>query len=146
MTLAELRQICVDNFPTSQSRPIIMAGMENLLAELTKNGISADVWVDGSFLTEKIEPGDVDLVFSIAADVYDNGTPQRRQILDMINSQGSMMKQHYHCHTFGFIEYPIGHRYHGVSLRSTKYWIHQFGFSRRMEIKGMPLLRIPEVI
>jgi len=56
MTLDALRELCVTPFPLSNTRPAIMAGLEQLLQDLINYGISADVWIDGSFLTEKIDP------------------------------------------------------------------------------------------
>ncbi len=120
-----------------------MGGLELLLAELTETGISADVWLDGSFLTEKQEPDDVDVVLSVAAEVYDNGTLQQRQFLDFIVKQLIDLKTKYYCHAFAFYEYPDGHPFHHVSVRAREYWKRQFGFSRRNEVKGMPVIRIP---
>jgi hypothetical protein len=64
MARDELRVLCVTNplFSISKRRPDVMASLENLLNALSTESIRSEVWVDGSFLTQKIEPEDVDLV------------------------------------------------------------------------------------
>lgn len=143
MSIEEVRRICVTDFPLSMRRGMIMASLELLLAELTAQGISADVWIDGSFLTGKQEPDDVDLVLSVASDVYDNGTLLQRQTLDSIANQIVDLKPNYHCHAFVYYEYPVGNPFYEVGVRAREYWKKQFGFSRRKEIKGMPVVKIP---
>lgn len=143
MSLEEVRQICVTNFPLSKRREMIMAGLELLLTELQAQGIVADVWIDGSFLTEKQEPDDVDLVLSLASDIYDNGTSQQKQTLDAIGNQLVDLKPNYHCHTFVYYEYPVGSPFYEVGVRAREYWKRQFGFSRHKEVKGMPVVKIP---
>ena len=119
-----------------------MVGLEQLIQDVVGYGITAEVWVDGSFVTEKLDPEDADIVFSVAAEIYDNGTPTQRQILDALNDVD--LKPSYHTHSFVYYEYPVGHFLHeSVGMRARRYWIRQFGFSRRMEIKGMPVITIP---
>lgn len=60
----------------------IMAGLRHVVAQLQSHGIE-DVWVDGSFVTDKQRPNDVDVVYMIPtgedeADWPDVG-PSRRQ-------------------------------------------------------------------
>jgi hypothetical protein len=61
-TIAELRVMCVDAFPLSTRRDPIMQALQSMLTSLSVALLRADVWVDGSFVTEKIEPDDVDLL------------------------------------------------------------------------------------
>lgn len=92
-------------------------------------------------MTEKLDPEDVDVVFSVAAELYDGGTDLQKQILDALNDID--MKQDYHAHSFVYYEYPPHHFLHEViGLRARRYWIRQFGFSRRMEVKGMPIITL----
>ena len=81
MTLIEVRQLCVDNFPNSETREPVMNGLEYVVYRLTEAGICGDLWVDGSFLTEKIDPNDVDLLLHIKPDFYDVATHEQKQII-----------------------------------------------------------------
>ena len=143
MTLDALRQICVTSFALSKTRLTIMAGLGQLVQDVSKYGIVADLWIDGSFVTEKLDPEDADVVFSVRAELYDSGTASQRQILDALNDVD--LKPSYHTHSFVYYEYPAGHFLHeSVGARARRYWIRQFGFSRRMEVKGMPVITIPQ--
>ena len=67
MTLAELRALTVQRFPSSTRRPLIFADLERLVNFLAAQKVVCELWVDGSFLTEKEEPDDADLTFSAFA-------------------------------------------------------------------------------
>ncbi len=83
-TLEELREMCVNSFPTSKIRTTIMDNLEIIINELIKNKVEGEVWVDGSFLTEKIEPEDSDILLYFSGDFYDNGTPEQQMVIDRI--------------------------------------------------------------
>ena len=97
MTLGGLRQLCVTPFSLSKTRPAIMAGLEQLTEDVAGYGIAADLWIDGSFVTEKLDPEDADVVFCVRAELYDNGTPSQRQILDALNDAD--LKPGYQTHS-----------------------------------------------
>ncbi len=59
MSLRELRDRCVAAFPHSWSRRTIMELLEGVLARLEAAGGAGDLWIGGSFVTEKEEPDDV---------------------------------------------------------------------------------------
>lgn len=65
--LDDVRRECVEKFQDGGSnnpevRRHIMDRFEQYLSELSSLGIKLEVWVDGSFVTEKTVPGDVDIV------------------------------------------------------------------------------------
>ena len=65
MAVPDMRTMCVANFPLSGTRAMIMEGLIAILKRLRTAGMGdADVWVNGSFLTKKIDPNDVDLLFA----------------------------------------------------------------------------------
>lgn len=43
-----------------------MAGFEVIVEQMSRVGIEGDIWIDGSFLTTKMEPDDIDLLLVIA--------------------------------------------------------------------------------
>ena len=79
MSIEVLRQQCVERFPLSRTRAKIMAGLAEVIERLIQHRVVGELWVDGSFLTEKINPGDVDVVLRVPSSVYDDGTSEQKQ-------------------------------------------------------------------
>jgi hypothetical protein len=141
MTVKEVRTLCVDRFPLSKKRDDIMTKLESVIDTLRKEKVEADVWVDGSFLTEKIDPEDSDILLHVQGDFYDNAAPEQRKAIDWVNSN---LKATHLCDSYVHFEYPKGHVWHATGEWMKAYWIKQFGFSRPPdeEFKGMALIRL----
>jgi hypothetical protein len=115
-----------------------MDGLEEVIKELNRMQVPAEIWIDGSFLTEKIDPEDVDIVLRIESHVYDNGTAEQQQIIDWVAGN---LKASHHCDSYVFYEYPDTHPAHAVGEWMHAYWLRQFGFSRADDFKGMARIR-----
>ena len=139
-TEASLRQLCVTNFPLSNTRPPIMIGLERLIDELRTAGIVGEVWVDGSFMTGKVDPADADIVLCAHHTVYDNGTVQQKILLDSV---GRNLRSILRCDSYTFYEYPQGHNLHPVGEWMRAYWTRQYGFSRGDAFKGIAVIEVP---
>lgn len=63
--LDEVRKLCVDAFPASITRARLMTNLENIVSRMDGSGVSGNVWLDGSFVTEKLNPEDVDFVLVV---------------------------------------------------------------------------------
>lgn len=59
---ADLEQLAVMAFPKSVRRQVLFAHLQLWLSALRATGATGYVWLDGSFMTEKPEPSDIDLV------------------------------------------------------------------------------------
>ena len=70
MTLTELRRATVDAFPDSTRRPMLFAELARLHSDLIGAGAICELWIDGSYLTAKPEPDDIDLCFSAFSDDF----------------------------------------------------------------------------
>lgn len=145
-TWAELQTMCVDGMPLSPNRAALIAGLRRIVDRLCAEGITGDLWIDGSFLTEKLEPGDIDLVLALAPDSYMGGTPNQRQLIEWLGSDNAAVraqtKQDHHCDTYIFFEVAPGHPlYPGFDPRT--YWANQFGRDRNNGPKGIAVLSIP---
>lgn len=138
-TLPELRDLCVTKFPLSARRPAIMPALESMCMALSVALISGEVWVDGSFLTEKIEPDDVDVTVAIKHGVFD--TPQQQEVLFRIAKKRFVFPLP--CDSFVHIEYPEDHAKHQFGQWMRAYWIRQFGFSRSCSMKGIAVIKVP---
>lgn len=62
MTLDELRALALTPFPTDAKRADLFGRLLAWRSQLAGVGISCSTWLDGSFLTEKVGPGDIDVV------------------------------------------------------------------------------------
>lgn len=139
MTLADLRKLCVDRFPLSISRDTIMDGLERIIARLRDKKVEGDIWIDGSFLTEKINPKDSDIVLHVQGLFYDNAEPEQQEAIKWVSSN---LKMALDCDSYFFVEYPKDHPFGDESEWDKAYWIRQFGFSRGDDYKGMALIRL----
>jgi hypothetical protein len=119
-----------------------MAGLEALVQQLVAVGIVAELWVDGSFLTEKIDPEDVDASLRIMSEMWDNASTEQRRTLEWL--AGADLKAAYACDLYLWIDYPLGHPDYWVGQYMQAYWMRQWGFSRGQEFKGIAVLRLPE--
>jgi hypothetical protein len=143
MTLSELRRLCVDQFLLSATRPMLMAGLETIAGRLVTASIVGNLWVNGSFLTEKINPADTDVVLEVdAPSMYDNGSREQKDEIDWII--GNLKNTPLKCDCYPLFTYPIPHLLFQEGEWWRAYWIHQFGFSREVDPKGIVTISIPD--
>ena len=109
-----------------------MAGLLAMVDLLTSDGIRGDLWVDGSFVTTKLDPDDVDVVLELAE--ITGVTPAQEERLQWFSSrQAADVAQKYD--DYGCDCY--------VTIRSTRdYWLSQFGRDRGNNPKGIAILQI----
>ena len=140
MTLAELRALCVGRFPLSARREPIMRSLEAMCFALSSSLVKGEVWVDGSFLTQKIEPDDVDVIVVLPSGV--NGTPEQKSVIARVDAQD--FKFPIPCDSYTNIQYPEGHKKYWFGEFMRAYWIKQFGFARSLQtMKGIAVIRTP---
>jgi|SRR5688572_13893899 len=117
-----------------------MDGLEKLIALLISDGVKGQLWIDGSFLTEKLEPDDSDVVLRVTdAELAMQPTVQGNAMHWINNTD---LKPTYMCDAYAFVEYKDPHPLKGIGEWDRAYWIRQFGFSRKDEPKGMPLIQL----
>jgi hypothetical protein len=138
MFLPALRQLCVDGFPLSTVRAALMGGIEAVCGSLSAALIPAQVWIDGSFMTRKIDPADADLAVRLSYAALPNPGPEQLALIGRITGQ-----QFPGCDSYVFVEYPAGHPRHGAGDMMRAYWQRQFGFTRTDQFKGVAVIRTP---
>lgn len=143
MTIEQLRQLCVHRFPHSTTRLPIMNGLEAIAAELNKSGLNLEVWVNGSFLTEKLNPEDSDIAVRFRGDEFEQATPEQRAILEWA-ANTDLVTSHM-CDCYPFPEWPEGHQLYAHGQWRRAYWLKQFGFDRSETPKGLAVLKLPFV-
>jgi hypothetical protein len=140
MSLEELRKLCVNakRFSSSSTRGEIMSCLEQLGARLIENGIAVELWIDGSFVTQKADPEDVDLSVRFLAEAYDGATDQQRMLLDEIQQ----LKDTDHIDGYLQPEWPPTSPHHTIGLNMFDYWQRQWGFGRNGEPKGIVVVEL----
>jgi hypothetical protein len=141
VTEAQLRTICVDNFPLSTTRATIMAGLESVIGRLSTNRVVGELWIDGSFLTQKINPNDSDVVLFVQSVFCDKADSAQR---DAINWMCTDLKSSLHCDSYVSIEYPPSHPLHWDGVYWKSYWMRQWGFSEDVDpiLKGIAVISL----
>lgn len=142
-TMAEVRRLCVDHFPTSATRPAIMRGLETVVAELLRVGIVGDLWIDGSYLTECVDPNDVDLTLRMDAAFVEMATDAQWSIINWLVDSGSLRTEH-RCDAYAWVDYPRGHPLRPEGEAAREYWTKQWGVSQSGGRKGIALVKLPE--
>ncbi|WP_339321783.1 hypothetical protein [Paenibacillus sp. FSL W8-0194] len=143
----EFEQQFVHDFSTSTRRTAIYNNFRQWLDQLLQVLPPRYVWLDGSYLTQKIDPNDIDLVlFYYPEDIQDQ---QQAAILgDLINR----VSRGYDCDAylcFSFEHWSPQQLQAFPQQNHTimqTYWMGQFGFDRSREPKGMVQIEQQELI
>lgn len=138
-TLTEFKRQFVSGFTTSASRNIIYSEFQEWLNGLLEILIPRCIWIDGSYLTKKINPHDIDLVIYYgpediaSADIADKlgryiSVESRRHSCDA-----------YFCYTFKHLspEQLAIISASGTNTIMETYWMGQFTFDRQRRPKGL---------
>lgn len=121
-----------------------MAGLERVLEMLNRTAFRLEVWVNGSFMTEKYNPEDSDVAVRIQGEDFDAAPlAPRQQLLFLANTD---LKPDHKCDLYIFPEYHSGHALYDFGQWRRAYWLNKFGFSRAEEPKGLAVLRLPFVV
>jgi hypothetical protein len=140
LTVTQLRNLCVDKFSLSKTREAIMLGLEQVIEKLRLSKVSGELWVDGSFLTEKMNPNDSDVVLFVKSEFCDNATMEQREAMEWLVSN---LKDSHYCDSYVSIEYPETHPLHSEGEWWKAYWIRQWGFSEEDNImKGIAVISL----
>jgi hypothetical protein len=116
--------------------------VKDMLICLSNEAIRAEIWIDGSFLTQKIEPDDIDLVVLLEAkDIPSYTSLSAWQVLERIAHQGfvSPLK----CDSYVHFDFPANHPQFLENEVKRAYWVRQFCFNRQVEMKGLAVIATP---
>lgn len=85
VTLAELQAIAVTPFVADARRALLFASFKQWLQKLQSLHVHAILWIDGSFLTSKYGPNDIDCILwhpSTSVDLTDDQWLEVRELTD----------------------------------------------------------------
>ncbi len=141
MTLAQARSLCTNVSLASTTRNPIMAGVEKLIADVQAVGLQGEVWLNGSFVTQKIDPQDADLVFVFDEAVIRAATPDQGQMLQNLTTRNHFKATH-RCDAYVTFVCPPGHQHYLVSLALLAYWNSQWATDRNNAPKGYAIIGV----
>ena len=141
LDLSELQRIGVYAFAERAKRERLYYALEELVQRFLREGIPCEMWIDGSFLTEKPEPDDIDVAVKIDLDVSENLNASQRLLVDDANEAEYIQG----IDSFVFVSYPRGHDLYGSDLDERETWAEQFGMEHaQVWCKGLAVLRLGE--
>jgi hypothetical protein len=126
-TLEGLQTLCVTNFQNNNKRKLLFENFLKFLEHLKLIDSKFEIWVDGSFTTEKIEPEDIDILI-----VYDE------QHLKTLPQQQVSLIQSLFNRNLSKIRFNLDVlicEKNNMDQRS--YWRGWFGFTRNEVLKGI---------
>ena len=115
-----------------------MSHLRQLCDRIASHVGTFDLWVDGSFVTEKVDPEDIDLTVVVDGDVADRLDPQDSACLVAIMSNQHLVPD---LHAFVVVTRPRGHPDWdlgtGLAAGMSSWWqVMRGGWC-----KGMPVIR-----
>lgn len=144
MSVEALERLCVDDFKESLIRGEIMAGLCAIYERAREVQLPGNMWIDGSFLTQKMEPNDVDIVFWFPEDYYDNGNEKQLEFIKWLTSNDQDPKIIFRCDTYAEPIVRRGDRHYALHVDTMEYWRDKlFGFAAVSgEPKGIAILSL----
>jgi uncharacterized protein DUF6932 len=135
-TLASIAALAVVPFPGDLRRPVLFAQFGRWASVVQAANVSLRVWIDGSFLTSKPLPDDIDCV-AWSPQFTQPPTPQLLQHLQQLFDRGAAKAQ------YGldlYLEVPRDNQH---AFERTAYWSGLMGFCHdRVTAKGIAEIRI----
>jgi hypothetical protein len=139
----ELFELTVGKFKASSRRKPLWDSLMEFCEDLRDAGIiPCKVWLDGSFLTEKIEPDDIDLIVEADLAVVDGSMAAGcGMAMDIANQAWHVEPR---ClHTFLLPAPPVIHVHHGPYLLAKARWQRDWGHALLSRTpKGIALLEV----
>lgn len=136
MDLDEIEKEFVTPFPHSSTRVLVMEGFRRHAEELQAIVAEYIQYLDGSFVSNKNDPGDVDLVCFIDGDVVDALPADLQSRLRSLLS-GPQTRATHQCDAYFCLSYPETHPNFSVYRAQRKYWMGEFGYDRADVPKGI---------
>jgi hypothetical protein len=134
-TYDEIKKNLVDSFPNSSRREIIFHGYSKLRNDIIQLVDTVEQWLDGSYVTNKINPGDIDLVSLIDKDKVDCLAPDKQDQLKKLFA-GPDTKLTHHCDSYFVPKVPDNHPHKSSIDEALAYWENWFGTDRNGLPKG----------
>ena len=132
ITLSDMNTIFVAPFENPKRRKILLSRLESFVEKLQEISLDMEIWVDGSFATQKEHPGDIDLVVVCNEVSVNRLSDDKQKVLSELFGNQKTTKLRYECDAYFTMD----------DMHSTSYWRGLFGFDRDEHPKGIARLKI----
>lgn len=126
----------VTAFPTSNTRETIIGGYKKHRDELATLGVTCIQLLDGSFVSNKADPGDIDMVGFMDLEAVDALSPDDQMKLKALFS-GKVTRDSHLCDAYFAPVVPPQHPLYDQLRSQRKYWMGEFGYDREDRPKGL---------
>jgi len=136
MNLDEFEDWSKTSFKDSAYRQSLLNNFKELIKKVQVFGFSFEIWVDGSYLTEKPEPDDIDMLIIVSRRVINKLSLDKQDELynKYFSIEGkSNIKQLYKC--------DINFMYKEDNKRRA-FWLDLYGYSRDKKPKGIISIKV----
>jgi hypothetical protein len=128
MTMSELKAKFVDEFTRSDRRPMLWNNFIWLTNELQTRNLRCKLWLDGSFVTKKIDPTDIDIIVECDVGHLPSLNLDQRSFLKRLTDHEFKNAPRF-LHTFFIPAAPLGHMEWAKCQEIKNNWINDFGYS-----------------
>lgn len=131
---AEVEQRFVHPFPDSLTRAGLYAGWRRRREVLGDLLNVESEWVNGSFVTAKRDPSDIDVVTLILQDVYEALPLQdRREVADLV--MGDRPRREFGCDSYVLVVRGQGQAGYDQYVKDVMYWDNYWSLDRVPDIR-----------
>lgn len=100
-SMEQLREDCLNDFPESTQRPLIMEGVETCHSQIKAAALTGVMWVSGEFVTADPEPDTAMVLLTVPASVQ--ATAKQTVTMEWLRSEQTT---EYYCDTYCLHEVP----------------------------------------
>ncbi|MDZ4822761.1 MAG: hypothetical protein SH856_04835 [Flavobacteriales bacterium] len=132
--LWQLDKFFLEPFGNNEHRRQLINRLQVFMSEVQALGVGTEVWIDGSFTTEKPEPDDVDMVFLMNREDIDNLPEAKAAFFQSLFMQRDEVRSRYHLDVY-FIDKD--------DRDEVEKWTENFGKdARKLNSKGIFKIQI----
>lgn len=140
VTEEEIDERLVRAFTTSTTRTAIFQYWRQHRAALGELVAVRCQWLDGSFVTDKTDPADVDIVTVIDGPSFDRLPAHRRMLVASLIG-GHYTEDFWSCDAYPVVAYPEDHVGHSKFRIARERWEDYFGHDRGGSATGFLVVR-----
>lgn len=131
-----IKDIFVDEFETSQTRKKIFEQFVMWVNLLVQDYQIYEIWIDGSFVTNKVNPNDIDLVIFVHVNDYLRLNSNWDKLRDV-----KLIDAYYSLAVCEKSQNALTEKEYWPFVNNRNYWRGQFGFDRSDNPKGFLVLK-----
>lgn len=131
MSLDEFKDFFVESFSPTSTRPVIFQRYLQFLKDFSEQVTdSFEQWVNGSFVTLKDNPNDIDFVTIIEHSIFEK---KEQLIEERFRLNGA--QKYYNLDAYTMRNYPDQHPQNAIFKGELAYWTYWFGQTKKNRAK-----------